>query len=214
MIDYQFPYWGPFVLETHINRELTDLLLTKGKEAKIDARKKLAGKLDKEFYYENYEDWFTSKFSPYMDLYVEGLMTHQPTAFTYFFGTNTWFFPSGDIEERCWTLDQLWINYQQPGEYNPPHNHTGDLSFVVYLQVPKELITEHEEKKDEHNNEGPGAICFQYGEQLPFSISRYWRMPDEGMLVVFPAWIQHYVHSFTSDVERISVSGNIGFKFP
>ena len=49
---------------------------------------------------------------------------------------------------------------------------------------------------------------------MPFSISRYWRMPDEGMLVVFPAWIQHYVHSFTSDVERISVSGNIGFKFP
>ena len=82
-----------------------------------------------------------------------------------------------------------------------------------FYSTPKHNMV-HEEKKDEHNNEGPGAICFQYGEQLPFSISRYWRMPDEGMLVVFPAWIQHYVHSFTSDVERISVSGNIRFKFP
>ena len=174
MIDYQFPYWGPFVLETHINRELTDLLLTKGKEAKIDARKKLAGKLDKEFYYENYEDWFIPKFTPYMDMYVEGLLQHQPSALTRLYGKETFWFPRGDQDEKDWMLDDLWINFQQANEYNPPHNHSGDLSFVVYLQVPEELIKEHNETKDEHNNEGPGAICFQYGERLPFTICRYW----------------------------------------
>ena len=209
---YIFPYWGPYIMETHIDRELVDLLLEKGVETKLDARKDLAGQMNKEFYYEDYEDWFISRFSPYMNLYIEGLMKYLPSAFKYLYGTDTWFFPSGDMEERSWTLDKLWINYQQPGEYTPPHHHTGDLSFVIYLQIPRELIAEHEEKKDEHNNEGPGAICFQYGEQLPFSISRYWRLPDEGMFIIFPAWVQHYAHSFTSDVERISVSGNIRFK--
>ena len=105
-----------------------------------------------------------------------------------------------------------WINYMKAGEFNPPHNHPlGQFSMVIYLQIPKELVKEYEETKDDHNSEGPGAICFQYGERLPFNICRYWRMPTEGMLIVFPAWLQHYVHSFTSNVERISVSGNIRF---
>ena len=223
MIDYQFPYWGPFILEAHINREFVDLLLSKGRETKIDARKYLAGKLDKEFYYENYEDWFLPKFTPYMDLYVESLLQYQPNALNYLYadlvgttlGRNnpeTFFFPGGDEYDRPWTLDDLWINFQQSGEYNPPHNHTGDMSFVIFLQVPKELVREYEQTKDDHNSEGPGVICFQYGERLPFNISRYWRMPTEGMIIMFPAWVQHYVHSFNSDVERITVSGNIRFK--
>ena len=211
MIDYQFPYWGPFILEAHIDREFIDLLLSKGREAKKDARKYLAGKLDKEFYYENYDDWFFSKFTPYMNLYVESLLQYQPTALTYLLGSETFWFPGGDEYDRSWTLDDLWINFQQADEYNPPHNHTGDMSFVIFLQVPKELAREYEQTKDDHNSEGPGVICFQYGERLPFTISRYWRMPTEGMIIMFPAWVHHYVHSFKSDVERISVSGNIRF---
>lgn len=206
---YKFPYWGPFVIETQMDSELVMLLLAKGEEATLDARRDLAGQLNKEFYYENFEEWFVPKFTQYVDLYIEGLMTQQPTAFSYFYGKDTWLFPRGEHDEVGWTLEKLWINYQQANEYNPPHYHTGDLSFVVYLQVPQELIKEHEEKQHEHNNEGPGAICLQYGEQLFFSVSRYWTMPTEGMLIIFPAWVQHYVHSFTSDVERISVSGNI-----
>ena len=85
--EYIFPYWGPFIMETYIDRELVDLLLEKGVEAKLDARKDLAGQMNKEFYYENYEDWFTPKFSPYMDLYTEGLIKYLPTAFTYLYGT-------------------------------------------------------------------------------------------------------------------------------
>ena len=105
----------------------------------------------------------------------------------------------------------LWINYQQPGEYNPPHNHGGDLSFVTYLQVPEEIVKEHIETKHEHNNPGPGVICFDLGPEMPFSIHRIGFMPKVGDIIIFPAWLQHYVMGFKSDVERISVSGKLKF---
>ena len=62
----------------------------------------------------------------------------------------------------------LWINYQQMNEYNPPHNHRGDLSFVIYLQVPEEIANEYRETKHEHNNPGPGMICFDLGPDYAF----------------------------------------------
>ena len=34
-------------------------------------------------------------------------------------------------------------------------------------------------------------------------------MPEVGDLVMFPAWLRHYVNDFKSEGERISVSGNI-----
>ena len=38
-------------------------------------------------------------------------------------------------------LDSLWINFSQKHDYNPPHTHTGALSFVIYCQVPKEIFS-------------------------------------------------------------------------
>ena len=49
MIQYIFPYWGPLVYETQIDKEFVDLLLEKGQETTLDARKNLAGQIDKEF---------------------------------------------------------------------------------------------------------------------------------------------------------------------
>ena len=59
---------------------------------------------------ENFEEWFGPKFTEYVDLYIEGLMTQQPTAFSYFYGKDTWLFPRGEHDEVGWTLEKLWIN--------------------------------------------------------------------------------------------------------
>ena len=64
-----------------------------------------------------------------------------------------------------------------------------------------------------HNNLGPGMIEFDYGADLPFNISSFSYLPDVGDLFIFPAWLKHHVFAFKSDVERISVSGNINFKY-
>ena len=104
-------------------------------------------------------------------------------------------------------------NYQKALEYNPPHNHKADLSFIIYLQVPDEIKKENEKMQGVHNNEGPGMIVFDYGIDMPLSIGSYSTLPRVGDILIFPAWLPHYVHAFKSDVERISVSGNIIFKY-
>ena len=198
MIQYITPYWGPLVFESQIDKEFVDLLLEKGQETTLDARKKLAGMIDNEYYYENYYEWFIPKFEIYLNSYVDAAKDYA---------NNT---PMERISAG-WHLEKLWINYQKANEYNPPHDHTGDLSFVIYLQVPEEIVKENEETKHEHNNVGPGMINFWIGVDMPFSINRCSKMPSVGDIFIFPAWLPHYVNAFKVDVERISVSGNIRF---
>ena len=199
---YTFPYWGPFLLETRVEQKFIDILLEKGKESRdknLDYRSKLAGVIDNEYYYEDYESWFIPKFTPYLNLYIETLsstwMTHNSSPI------------------RKWNLDSLWINYQKANDYNPPHNHSQDLSFVIYLQVPAELEKELDESEGGRATRGPGTINFDFGVNMPFSINTFFKFPEVRDILIFPAWLTHYVHAFKSDVERISVSGNITFKY-
>ena len=200
MKDYKFPYWGPFVLETKIEQEFLDALLEKGNESRkknLDNRKKLAGVIDNEYYYEDYEEWFIPKFTPYMNGYMEGMRT-------------LWMPEKKPI--KTWCIKSLWINYQKANEYNPPHNHADDLSFVIYLKVPAKLKKEFKESVGMRTTQGPGTINFDYGIEMPLSINTFSKFPRVGDIYIFPAWLVHYVHAFKSDVERISVSGNISFK--
>ena len=111
-----------------------------------------------------------------------------------------------------WHMTMAWINFQKKNEYNPPHNHPCDLSFVAFLQVPKEIGLEYEAIPDIEKGKGPGLLFFDYGEQLPFSVNSFGRYPEKGDLFLFPGWLTHHVHDFHCDVERISVSGNIIFE--
>ena len=38
-----------------------------------------------------------------------------------------------------YALTALWCNFQRQYEFNPPHDHDGKLSFVIYLSVPEPL---------------------------------------------------------------------------
>ena len=194
---YNFPYWGPFVLETTVGQEFVDLLLEKGNESReknLDYRKHLAGMIDNEYHYEDYEGWFIPEFNPYVNLYLDTLVSN--------------WLPDDNIS-KSYYIQSLWINYQKANEYNPPHNHTGDFSFIIFLQVPDEIKKENEEVRGRHNNNGPGMINFIYGESIPFFINHYSSLPSTKDIYIFPSSLRHFVHAFKSDVERISVSGNI-----
>ena len=195
-IEFYIPYWGPFVTEMKIDEEFVDLLREKGDESRqrgFDHRKNLAGDIEHEYYYSDFYEWFMPLMSPYVEAYLNGARNYGPAL--------------GEI--AGWQMEQLWINYQGPKEYNPPHNHKADLSFVVYLQVPEEIKIEHAAVLGETSNVGPGMIVFDYGREAPFSNYRHCKLPETGDLVIFPAWLPHHTYAFKSDVERISVSGNI-----
>ena len=188
-------------MDVELEDETISLLLEKGKKSQkkhLDARKKLAAVINKAYDFEEVE-WFYPIFNPYVNAYIEAVCDWKKNAFR-----------NPPIE---WELGGLWINYQKANEYNPPHTHGGDLSFVIYLQVPEEIVKENEKTKDVHNNQGPGVICFHLEPDRPFHISAQDIMPKVGQAFIFPAWLPHHVLSFKSDVERISVSGNIVFKY-
>ena len=75
----------------------------------------------------------------------------------------------------------------------------------------EEIVKENEETKHLHNNPGPGVICFDLGPDMPLSVTRVGKLPQVRDIFIFPAWLQHHVNAFKSDVERISVSGNLKF---
>ena len=42
-----------------------------------------------------------------------------------------------------WNLESFWVNFQKKHEFNPPHDHGGVYSFVIWLQIP----TSYEEQR-------------------------------------------------------------------
>ena len=195
-----FRYWGPFVWKSEVEKDFVSLLLEKGNEAKAlnqDHRKYLAGQLEHEYYYKDTEEWFNPLFKPHLSEYLNQFVLHWNGIFEV--GTS-------------FEIHEMWINYQGPGEYNPPHTHKGDLSFIIYLQVPDEIRIENEERGLTHNNFGPGMINFNFNVPMSWALSIWSYMPMVKDLIIFPSWLEHYVNDFKSDVERISMSGNLKFE--
>lgn len=198
--DYRFPYWGGLLIKTSVSNLLKKTLLDKGKLIKKKSNNynhNLVGAIKHEYVYKDVMKWFMPMFAKPLKHYEhEFLQSWQNTA------TNI---VTPFKVKNC----ELWINYQKSKEFNPRHMHSGDLSFVIYLKIPKELIEENKKTKETFKSEGTGTIQFHHGEALPFAINTVEEMPHEGEVFIFPSWMQHSVTPFFSDVERISVAGNI-----
>ena len=115
-------------------------------------------------------------------------------------------------------MPEFWVNFSKKHEFNPPHTHTGVLSFVVWMAIP----TEHRDQyKLPHcvDSGSPAASDFAFsytaisGEIMHFSIPM--GKESEGMMYVFPSTLYHQVHPFYEcDEERVSISGNLFLEEP
>lgn len=123
---------------------------------------------------------------------------------------------SGD---RPLYLDHLWVNYQKKYEFNPPHDHSGVVSFVIFVQIPYDLkdeelcypnISTHSKNRN-HTSKftflNPGSCGGFIVDPLDVDKS------FEGKMLMFSSKQMHEVYPFyTSDDYRITVSGNMKFK--
>ena len=184
--------WGPCVVKLKVKDEFKKLLLDEGKKNNEDYTTKLAWILDKET---GYSPESKNKILPFLSQYI-GVYDQAYQKYV-----NK---PYDKMPE--YVLSALWINYQQPGDFNPPHDHDGKLSFVVYCSMPKELKKEHEDYKGKSC--GPGGIQFIYGNGPRDAITYMSFLPEEGDMFIFPAWLKHWVAPYKSDCTRITVSGN------
>ena len=100
------------------------------------------------------------------------------------------------------------------GEWNPSHNHAGEISLVTYLKVPREINEENTKSKHSQKSNTPtaGKIEFSYGDTIPFSNTGLICTPVEKAVYIFSAKLKHMVYPFKSKKERWSVSCNFANK--
>jgi uncharacterized protein (TIGR02466 family) len=116
-----------------------------------------------------------------------------------------------------WTL-QGWANVNRLGDYHDPHNHPhAYLSGTYYVRVPASRSTPRNRA-----DVRPGCISF-YDPRVanmtairddPQSEPEHTVVPAAGMILLWPAFIMHFVHPNLSEESRISISFNLMVKDP
>ena len=220
-IQWHCPF-GPVIMESVISEQVHQILVNRADQLRSgthpnsdintetnDYRDRLAGCLSEEY---SYEGALTQE---EMNI-IEDELTTLAAAYT------SSAHQAGKIKKRLVRHKSeiimqkpLWVNYMKAGEWNPSHNHTGDISCVTYLKVPKEISEENE--KGEHtkvsNTPSAGRIEFQFGNVgMKYSSGGYIRTPEERKIFFFPAALSHMVYPFKADTERVSMSVNFSDK--
>jgi len=203
--------FGPLAIHTKVSEEFLSVLEEDSKELTMedDARGDLVATImdEKNYKPENHEK-YAKYLAPFAGAYLNNLM---PDA-------------SEEVRENLiWFIQKIWINRQRKGEWNPPHDHIGDISFVIYLDVPEEIYREDPDPAADHL---PGRFQFDTGYPMrsiasfaPPILQDFYRTitarhvntlePRRGDMFIFPSYLKHAVSHFNSDVERVSVAGNL-----
>ena len=193
--EHKYHHFGPYLAEMPVDPIYCAKLLKLGKKLKKSHRSNLAGQIHHEYVYPlPTEPWISNEFQIYINTWIEGWrrFSNKP-----------------DFNPK-YQLTQMWINRMRAKEYNPIHVHTNcALSFVLWLEVPQQIIKEA--KKNQTNAANPGTTCFLYGEDKGNVISEKRFVPKINTLVMFPGDLRHHVMHFNSKVTRTSVAGNIKF---
>mgnify|MGYP003113706479 FL=1 len=192
-INYNYYNWGPFLYHASLQpKELISIKNLCEKNKEKDHGKNLAGLIEHEYRIDSKK--LFEIILPYIKSYADGFHGYHNKKLS----TNI-------------NIIGAWVNYMTKFESNPMHKHSGDLSFVIYTQVPDELTKEINNNKSDTSC--PGTINFMYKLlHCDLSISQHNILPKIGDLLIFPASLNHCVNHFQSDGERISVSGNLEIK--
>ena len=120
-------------------------------------------------------------------------------------------------------MESIWSVHSYSGDFNPIHDHTlndvrdSGLSCILYLKVPEciEAAGEIDESFSlaEASGDCDGFTQFVWGMSAPRDLFKpptsLWIKPEEGLLLMFPIWLQHLVEPFYGEGERRSISANI-----
>ena len=195
----QNPSWLDICLTEEAKEYLWDRINNSEGE---DARKNLAGNISKSSLIEDKDNWFyenvlkemtehmffKKSWDEYYDVYIAKIKPHPK-----------------------FHLKTLWVNYQKQYEFNPPHNHGGIFSFVVFMKIPTYWKEQHALPTSANSNTPVASNFAFHDKNLSLESSNVRLSPDdEGRMLFFPAWLKHEVFPFYEcEEERITISGNI-----
>ena len=101
------------------------------------------------------------------------------------------------------SLRNLWVVRQFKNEYNPIHFHSGNISGVGYLKIPKNITKSRKRLKTN------GTIDFIHGSKSFLNNSLFNHNPKVGDMILFPNYLMHTAYPFKREGERRSFSFNI-----
>ena len=104
-------------------------------------------------------------------------------------------------------LKSFWIVRQYKNEYNPVHFHSGNISGVGYLKIPKNITKGTKRLKTN------GTIDFIHGSKSFLNKSIFNHKPKVGDMIIFPNYLMHTAYPFNIDGERRSFSFNVKIIF-
>lgn len=116
-----------------------------------------------------------------------------------------------------WTI-QGWANVNRQGDYHDPHNHPHSyLSGTYYVRVP-----DTEPVIGTRNDIRSGCISFYDPRGAanmnairndPNIEAEFTVQPRDGLILLWPAFLKHFVHPNLSHEPRISISFNVVLKW-
>ena len=174
----------PITIVKKINQEVDEILGDKKKLKKSDYSNKLVGqvkqeiKLDNKFVKNNLLKFIRNNIRKYIKK-----------------GTNR--------NVKKISLKSLWVVRQFKNEYNPIHFHSGNISGVGYLKIPKNINKSRKRLKTN------GTIDFIHGSKSFLSNSLFNHNPKVGDMILFPNNLMHTAYPFKREGERRSFSFNI-----
>ena len=206
--EVMFPF-GPPIYRTEIDHGILDKLIEEGKKQRdnkdLDFRDKLAGNMKtgtsilfpneqgKNQLRQDADKVIVTKVFEFFEVLQSAHGPDWKNIYTM-------------MNNKALRLDHLWINFQEKGDYNPSHDHTGAFSFVIFGDIDEKIFTENTPKT---NSQYAGQLVFHYGEKISgLQQTQLNVKPYKGLMYVFPATLQHFVPPFFTDFTRISISGN------
>ncbi len=101
-----------------------------------------------------------------------------------------------------------WANVSRNGDYNGVHNHPNCLWSGTYYVQPGKPAEGHPNNGKLELLDPRAGIQLIHMEGTVLS-GRYVVDPLPGLMIMFPAWLNHMVHPFFGDGERISIAFNV-----
>ena len=177
-----------------VKKEITEIQSKFNQPLPVTMNAHLAGNIAREYELLESKSYLNSILNPHINLYLKDNALLKCSA------------------EKLLTLDRTWVNFQSKHEFNPVHIHSGLLSFVIWINIPYNIVDEMNNNSVKYSNlPVAGTFSFLYIDAIG-SITEHIIKADksyENTFLLFPSKLSHCVYPFyTSNEYRISVSGN------
>ena len=197
--------FGPKIYKSRLDNDAIDLLKTVAEQSKKDKSffgHMLAG---------NIEQQFAAQFNiDQQNQFLQIIYEHVHTCAVEFDKNLNRIFGKTGVTDITYNLGPgPWLNVQRAGEFNPAHQHTGNLSVVIYIDIPPVIAEENQHTDSEIKSPVAGIISFIHGDDSYWYNSIDHHIPKTGDILIFPASLKHSVYPFKSPVERVSMAFNV-----